>query len=62
MKIESLQSEKKGVEDKLKIAESQVYENNEAHLKQTKELRNRLDDSKLQAQYDQKVAEIKQLN
>ena len=39
-----------------------MYENNEAHLKQTKELRNRLDDSKLQAQYEQKVAEIKQLN
>ena len=57
-----MQSEKKGAEDKLKIAESQVYENNEAHLKQTKELRNRLDDSKLQAQYEQKVAEIKQLN
>jgi len=44
--------------DSLQIAENQIYENNTAHLKQVKQLRERLDEKHVNQELDEKVDQV----
>lgn len=51
----------KDLREQLRVAQSQIYENNEGHLKQIKELRDRTDEVKVNSELDEKVDQIQSL-
>ena len=51
----------KELREQLKIAQSQIYENNEGYLKQIKELRDRTDEVKVNTELDERIDHIQSL-